>query len=97
MFAEKKIYGAVYIPSTDRVLVSVESYKLYLVNHMNSTYEQIVPSQPFTKDNNIFSLSLLDEHFALVRDQKFMYVVDTLKKKAFRLFNTPYSNSESSR
>ena len=89
MFGEDKISATLWIPSTDRVLVSVQDkQKLYLVNHYKGTNEPIVPSQPFT--SNVVSLNILDEHFALVRDSKFMYVVDTLKKKAFRLFESSY-------
>ena len=89
MFGEDKISATLWIPSTDRVLVSVQDkQKLYLVNHNKGTMEPIVPSQPFT--SNVVSLNIQDEHFALVRDSKFMYVVDTLKKKAFRLFESSY-------
>jgi hypothetical protein len=89
MFGEDKISATLWIPSTDRVLVSVQDkQKLYLVNHNKGTKEPIVPSQPFT--GNVVSLNILDEHFVLVRDSKFMYVVDTLKKKAFRLFESSY-------
>lgn len=50
--------------------------------------EIVVPSKPFT--SNIISLTMVDDVLALVRDNTFMYVVDTMKKKAFRICESPY-------
>lgn len=96
MFDDDKINGTLWIPSTGKVLVSVQDkHKLYLVDPVLTRKDLIVPSQPFT--SYIISLNMLDEHFALVRDSKYMYVVDTLKKKAFRLFESPYLSYDCSR
>jgi hypothetical protein len=69
-------------------LVAVQDKnKLYLLNEKRIP-EIVVPSKPFT--SNIISLTMVDEVLALVRDNTFMYVVDTMKKKAFRICESPY-------
>jgi hypothetical protein len=89
MFDEVKITATLWIPTTGMILVSAQDkQKLYLVNPNTQKKEAIVPSQPFV--SNVISLNILDEHLALVRDGKFVYVVDTLKKKAFRVFESSY-------
>ena len=69
-----------------------DSSKLYIMDKYRKK-EKIVPSHPFT--DYILTINLIDDNLALVRDTSYMYVVDANKKRAFRLFESPYKSYDS--